>query len=168
LLLQPLTLALSYVGIVLNHRRAVTVSVAKIMNSRSVRAYQTQSCTAPRLRPKKLVAPGRFELPTSGLGNRCSIHLSYGATLNPIRAAALCGLLCRCHWPLPYRGAFNIRDSPSVYGEKSSACNLAIPAFEPRLRSLNPPAQYSCPTRAPQLRLPKDQKPSREMVASLS
>ena len=24
-------------------------------------------------------APGRFELPTSGLGNRCSIHLSYGA-----------------------------------------------------------------------------------------
>jgi hypothetical protein len=26
------------------------------------------------------VAPGRFELPTSGLGNRCSIHLSYGAT----------------------------------------------------------------------------------------
>ena len=27
-----------------------------------------------------MVAPGRFELPTSGLGNRCSIHLSYGAT----------------------------------------------------------------------------------------
>ncbi len=27
----------------------------------------------------KMVAPGRFELPTSGLGNRCSIHLSYGA-----------------------------------------------------------------------------------------
>ena len=26
-----------------------------------------------------MVAPGRFELPTSGLGNRCSIHLSYGA-----------------------------------------------------------------------------------------
>jgi hypothetical protein len=25
------------------------------------------------------VAPGRFELPTSGLGNRCSILLSYGA-----------------------------------------------------------------------------------------
>ena len=24
-------------------------------------------------------APGRFELPTCGLGNRCSIHLSYGA-----------------------------------------------------------------------------------------
>ena len=28
-----------------------------------------------------MVAPGRFELPTSGLGNRCSIQLSYGATL---------------------------------------------------------------------------------------
>ena len=27
-----------------------------------------------------LVAPGRVELPTFGLGNRCSIHLSYGAT----------------------------------------------------------------------------------------
>ena len=26
-----------------------------------------------------MVAPGRVELPTSGLGNRCSIHLSYGA-----------------------------------------------------------------------------------------
>jgi hypothetical protein len=25
------------------------------------------------------VAPGRVELPTFGLGNRCSIHLSYGA-----------------------------------------------------------------------------------------
>ena len=29
---------------------------------------------------EKLEAPGRFELPTRGLGNRCSIHLSYGAT----------------------------------------------------------------------------------------
>ena len=26
-----------------------------------------------------MVAPGRVELPTFGLGNRCSIHLSYGA-----------------------------------------------------------------------------------------
>ena len=25
------------------------------------------------------IAPGRVELPTSGLGNRCSIRLSYGA-----------------------------------------------------------------------------------------
>ena len=28
-----------------------------------------------------MVTPGRFELPTCGLGNRRSIHLSYGATL---------------------------------------------------------------------------------------
>jgi hypothetical protein len=28
---------------------------------------------------KIMVAPGRVELPTFGLGNRCSIHLSYGA-----------------------------------------------------------------------------------------
>jgi hypothetical protein len=27
----------------------------------------------------RMVAPGRVELPTFGLGNRCSIHLSYGA-----------------------------------------------------------------------------------------
>ncbi len=27
----------------------------------------------------KVEAPGRVELPTNGLGNRCSIHLSYGA-----------------------------------------------------------------------------------------
>ncbi len=34
-----------------------------------------------RFQSDEMVAPGRFELPTSGLGNRCSIHLSYGATL---------------------------------------------------------------------------------------
>ncbi len=28
----------------------------------------------------RMVTPGRLELPTNGLGNRCSIHLSYGAT----------------------------------------------------------------------------------------
>jgi hypothetical protein len=28
---------------------------------------------------REVVAPGRVELPTFGLGNRCSIHLSYGA-----------------------------------------------------------------------------------------
>jgi hypothetical protein len=28
-----------------------------------------------------LEAPGRVELPTNGLGNRCSIHLSYGAVV---------------------------------------------------------------------------------------
>jgi hypothetical protein len=29
-----------------------------------------------------MVAPGRVELPTFGLGNRCSIHLSYGASFS--------------------------------------------------------------------------------------
>ncbi len=29
-------------------------------------------------------APGRVELPTNGLGNRCSIHLSYGAGCDAI------------------------------------------------------------------------------------
>ena len=28
-------------------------------------------------------APGRVELPTNGLGNRCSFHLSYGAEERP-------------------------------------------------------------------------------------
>ena len=32
-----------------------------------------------RLRKDEMEAPGRVELPTNGLGNRCSIHLSYGA-----------------------------------------------------------------------------------------
>jgi hypothetical protein len=31
-----------------------------------------------------MVTLGRFELPTSGLGNRCSIQLSYRATLNAL------------------------------------------------------------------------------------
>ncbi len=42
-----------------------------------------------------MVAPGRFELPTSGLGNRCSIHLSYGATLHNVRI--INGLAGICH-----------------------------------------------------------------------
>jgi hypothetical protein len=35
--------------------------------------------TLLKTKPQNLVAPGRVELPTFGLGNRCSIHLSYGA-----------------------------------------------------------------------------------------
>ena len=30
---------------------------------------------------KRLAIPGRLELPTFGLGNRCSVQLSYGTTL---------------------------------------------------------------------------------------
>jgi hypothetical protein len=39
-----------------------------------------------------MVAPGRVELPTFGLGNRCSIHLSYGAKANsPHYLTPICG-----------------------------------------------------------------------------
>ena len=39
-----------------------------------------------------MVTPGRFELPTCGLGNRRSIHLSYGATfrINNLQPSAYC------------------------------------------------------------------------------
>jgi hypothetical protein len=33
---------------------------------------------------EEMVTPGRLELPTRSLGNCCSIHLSYGATLESI------------------------------------------------------------------------------------
>ena len=38
-------------------------------------------------RVRKMVTPGRLELPTRSLGNCCSIHLSYGATfrINTLR-----------------------------------------------------------------------------------
>ena len=42
---------------------------------------QTESLKSRADAELKEVAPGRFELPTSGLGNRCSIRLSYGAAL---------------------------------------------------------------------------------------
>ena len=38
-----------------------------------------------------MVTPGRFELPACGLGNRRSIHLSYGAT----RRNGVAGLVYR-------------------------------------------------------------------------
>ena len=45
----------------------------------------TWCCWHIRLAPKRrkgvLEALGRVELPTNGLGNRCSIHLSYRASL---------------------------------------------------------------------------------------
>ena len=44
---------------------------------------------------EEMVAPGRFELPTSGLGNRCSIHLSYGATLQNMLIIDILAALCK-------------------------------------------------------------------------
>ena len=43
-------------------------------------------------------APGRVELPTNGLGNRCSIHLSYGAISSyPLHSKGLLNSLAvRC------------------------------------------------------------------------
>jgi hypothetical protein len=38
-----------------------------------------------------MVAPGRVELPTFGLGNRCSIHLSYGAVRAQLKYLTLIG-----------------------------------------------------------------------------
>jgi hypothetical protein len=55
---------------------------------------------------KTMVAPGRFELPTSGLGNRCSIHLSYGAVaskyfrFNTLQSFVQVSVL-RCKRPFP-------------------------------------------------------------------
>ena len=45
-----------------------------------------------------LVGLGRFELPTNGLGNRCSIHLSYSPTLshcNTFRAVRIQAVRCK-------------------------------------------------------------------------
>ena len=42
---------------------------------------------------QRTIAPGRFELPTSGLGNRCSILLSYGATARFYQACKRCDRL---------------------------------------------------------------------------
>src|ERR1035441_4597312 len=42
--------------------------------------------TAFAVEDNKVGAPGRVELPTNGLGNRCSIHLSYGASFSSLLA----------------------------------------------------------------------------------
>src|SRR4051794_31150231 len=43
--------------------------------------------------PDFLVTPGRLERPTHGLGNRCSIRLSYGARLGRGSAREASGLV---------------------------------------------------------------------------
>ena len=40
--------------------------------------FPTPETPQPRDCATAMVAPGRLERPTNGLGNRCSIHLSYG------------------------------------------------------------------------------------------
>jgi hypothetical protein len=59
-----------------------------------------------------MVAPGRVELPTFGLGNRCSIHLSYGAV-----GVAFTILHCDCVFLSPGWSGFQRADphtSPST------------------------------------------------------
>ncbi len=41
----------------------------------------------------RVVTPGRFELPTCGLGNRRSIHLSYGAIRSTKHLRCFCAYL---------------------------------------------------------------------------
>ena len=48
------------------------------------RGYQRVTRRCPQV-PKKMGALGRVELPTNGLGNRCSIHLSYRAVSQRLR-----------------------------------------------------------------------------------
>jgi hypothetical protein len=67
-------------------------------------------------------APGRVELPTNGLGNRCSIHLSYGAVrpasqlatplshaISRVESAAMAGSSCLEVHQIPSSMAFSRR-----------------------------------------------------------
>ena len=45
------------------------------------RDFPSEGSDLDRWNGRILVTPGRFELPTRSLGNCCSIHLSYGATV---------------------------------------------------------------------------------------
>src|SRR5437667_8671221 len=62
--------------------RGLTAWIQKqVGNKMQPRRNQTETLKRwVRFKLLKIVeAPGRFELPTRGLGNRCSVHLSYGA-----------------------------------------------------------------------------------------
>ena len=69
-----------------------------------------------------VVAPGRVELPTFGLGNRCSIHLSYGAKVK------------LAHYLM------------AIYGHKDGGRRLSS-ARDPSLRLKNGCAQDDAPGR---------------------
>jgi hypothetical protein len=67
-------------------RNMVQADIADVMgvlpggeNSKSPSQLNTNCIGVTAEVTEIMVAPGRFELPTSGLGNRCSIQLSYGA-----------------------------------------------------------------------------------------
>jgi hypothetical protein len=67
--------------------------------------------------PAKLVTPGRFELPTCGLGNRRSIHLSYGVSL----AAMQTDWLYFTRHDAPHRATDAIR--PTTHERRTTVIN---------------------------------------------
>ena len=92
-------------------------------------------------------APGRVELPTNGLGNRCSIHLSYGAVYNAINnIQATTKVLFPVQWP-GKAGTVEIKlrgPVPGLYGfTPVSTCSTInhLGGF------MTPPPMISLPTR---------------------
>ena len=87
-------------------------------------------------RAASVEAPGRVELPTNGLGNRCSIHLSYGALRrNPIisRQFRAVGILLRTVWRLfaakTQDHGFEAISTPSTTGRYNTvACKTRLAA----------------------------------------
>ena len=79
----------------------------------------------------KMEAPGRVELPTNGLGNRCSIHLSYGANASCFNGlAGLCGI---CKTP----------PNPSMQGHAVCTTILTTLPFSSRFAPVEaPPYQF--------------------------
>ena len=59
--------------------QAIQFGRVDFVAQQAIRSVEDQRDRARYSSIVKMVSPGRFELPTSGLGNRCSIHLSYGA-----------------------------------------------------------------------------------------
>jgi hypothetical protein len=66
------------------HEQTVAVALKFIIAQRTVQPVATKTrFEHPKVTTEvtgAMGAPGGVEPPTNGLGNRCSIHLSYGAT----------------------------------------------------------------------------------------
>jgi hypothetical protein len=71
---------------------------------------------------REVVAPGRVELPTFGLGNHCSIHLSYGATCTINNLKDVGPWLCRLFTYDALQGASHgrTRQDSHVYEQHGS------------------------------------------------
>jgi hypothetical protein len=72
-------------------------------------------------KPQKLVGLGRFELPTHGLGNRCSIHLSYrpeaSERMKPHAVLRLAPAVQAC--PCPHCGRLSVTADPSAFDQRT-------------------------------------------------